>query len=206
MYNRQIHPQSWPKPSIVSSHSNADEWAECLHRVARSQDNAAFARLFEHFSPRLNSYFLRLGCDSGTAEEMVQEAFLIVWRRAGSFDGSKAKASTWLYTLARNRFIDLKCRKIGPTELLSADDLFPLIPDDADPTDEAVDLLRRGGQLRLSLKEIPEAQAEVIHKSYFEDKTHQEIADELGLPVGTVKSRLRLALQRLSSMFVEGQQ
>lgn len=204
MYNSRTRHLTTCRPTVVSSNNNGDEWAQCLNDIGASQSNAAFERVYRHFGPRLNSYFLRLGCDARTAEEMVQEAMLLIWRRAETFDRSKAKASTWIFTLARNRFIDLKCRKAGPTELLPADDLYPVLADEADPTDEQVDLLRRGGQLRLRMQELPEAQAEAIEKSYFEDKTHQEIADELGIPVGTVKSRLRLALQRLNGIFVQG--
>jgi RNA polymerase sigma-70 factor (ECF subfamily) len=184
--------------------SRAEDFADCLCRIARERSTEAFATLYQYFAPRIKAYFIRLGADAGSAEELTQDTMLLVWRRAETYQANKAAASTWMFTIARNRYIDAKCRRIGPTELLPVDDLWPVLEDDSMPTDEQADLLLRGRELRLAMSTLPAAQSEVIEKAYFEDKSHQEIADELGVPVGTVKSRIRLALQRMHASFLQG--
>ena len=195
------------KPRMVVNNADkgvANGFASCLERVATQRCTDSFATLFQYFGPRIKAYFIRLGADAASAEELTQDTMLLVWRRAETYQASKAAASTWLFTIARNRYIDAKCRRVGPTELLPVDDLWPVLEDEAMPTDEQADLILRGAELRLSMTQLPPAQAEVIEKAYFEDKSHQEIADELGVPVGTVKSRIRLALQRLHASFTAG--
>jgi RNA polymerase sigma-70 factor, ECF subfamily len=214
--NNRESPQGYNEPSIPTARfaprmvvnnvdkGTADTFAACLERVARTRCTESFATLFQYFGPRIKAYFVRLGADFASAEELTQDTMLLVWRRAETYQSSKAGVSTWMFTIARNRYIDAKCRRLGPTELLPVDDLWPVLEDDSMPTDEQADLILRGGELRLSMAQLPAAQAEVIEKAYFEDKSHQEIATELGVPVGTVKSRIRLALQRLHSSFTEG--
>lgn len=206
-YNGASSPAARFAPRMVVNNvdkGKADTFAACLERVARERCTESFATLFQYFGPRIKAYFVRLGADSASAEELTQDTMLLVWRRAETYQSSKAGVSTWMFTIARNRYIDAKCRRIGPTELLPVDDLWPVLEDDAMPTDEQADLILRGGELRLSMAQLPPAQAEVIEKAYFEDKSHQEIATELGVPVGTVKSRIRLALQRLHASFAQG--
>jgi RNA polymerase sigma factor (sigma-70 family) len=163
-----------------------------LGRVAAHQDRAAFAALFAHFAPRVKAYLLRLGATSGVAEELAQEALLSVWRKAHLFDPAKASAATWLFTIARNLRIDAIRRERRPE--LDPEDFMP--EPDAD-ADAGLMLAQDEGRLRLALKELPADQIQVVELSFFADKPHSQIAAELGIPLGTVKSRLRLAMGRL---------
>ena len=163
-----------------------------LGRVAATQDRAAFAALFAHFAPRVKAYLLRLGAPSGVAEELAQEALLSVWRKAHLFDPAKASAATWLFTIARNLRIDAIRRERRPE--LDPEDFMPQPDADAD---EGLMLAENEGRLRLALKELPADQIQVVELSFFADKPHSQIAAELDIPLGTVKSRLRLAMARL---------
>ncbi len=163
-----------------------------LGRVAATQDRAAFAALFAHFAPRVKAYLLRLGASSGVAEELAQEALLSVWRKAHLFDPAKASAATWLFTIARNLRIDAIRRERRPE--LDPEDFMP--EPDAD-ADAGLMLAENEGRLRPALKELPADQIQVVELSFFADKPHSQIAAELGIPLGTVKSRLRLAMGRL---------
>jgi len=163
-----------------------------LGQIAADQDRAAFATLFAHFAPRVKAYLLRLGAPSGVAEELAQEALLSVWRKAHLFDPAKASAATWLFTIARNLRIDAIRRERRPE--LDPEDFMP--EPDAD-ADEGLMLAENEGRLRLALKELPADQIQVVELSFFADKPHSQIAVELGIPLGTVKSRLRLAMGRL---------
>jgi len=161
--------------------------------IARDQDRNAFIALFEHFAPRVKSYLLRLG-GADLAEEMAQEAMLMVWRKAGQFDPHKASASTWIFTIARNLYIDRKRKERRP----EIDPSDPMLVAEADPAADIALSMRQSEQLvRAALATLPPEQARVIELSFFADKPHAAIAAELDLPLGTVKSRLRLALARL---------
>lgn len=161
--------------------------------IARDRDRAAFIGLYEHYAPRLKSYLLRLG-GADAAEEMAQEAMLIVWRKAALFDPEKASAGTWIFTIARNLFIDRKRKERRP-EIDFSD---PMLVVENDPAADSALSARQTEQLvRAALSTLTPDQAQVIAMSFFEDKPHSAIAAELKLPLGTVKSRLRLAFARL---------
>jgi RNA polymerase sigma-70 factor (ECF subfamily) len=164
--------------------------------VAR-RDRAAFATLFDHFAPRVKSYMLKLGATPAAAEELAQEALLTVWRKADSFDPSRAGAAAWIFTIARNLRIDAVRR----------DRIFRVL--DAEPPEEAsaepgpeamLAETQRSDLIRQAMATLPREQVEVLRLSFFEDKAHGEIADSLQLPLGTVKSRLRLAMSRLKAI------
>ena len=163
-----------------------------LGRVAAHQDKAAFAALFGHFAPRVKAYLFRLGAPAAVAEELAQEALLSAWRKAHLFDPAKASAATWLFTIARNLRIDALRREKHP-ELEPED----FMPEPEAGADAGLMLAEKEGRLRLALKELPADQIQVVELSFFADKPHSQIAQELGIPLGTVKSRLRLAMGRL---------
>ncbi len=174
---------------------------DLIERVARSGDREAFARLFRRFAPRVKSYLRRLGCDPGQAEELAQETMVMVWRRAASFDRGRAGASTWLFTIARNKRIDALRRERRPE--LDPDD--PALVPDPVPSAETPLLARdRGRRLATALAGLPPEQAELIRLAYFDDQSQSEIAAGRQLPLGTVKSRLRLALARLRRALDDG--
>lgn len=178
----------------------AEDLAALLARVAENRDRAAFALLFEHFAPRLKAYLIRQGADTGAAEELMQEAMIMVWRRAGTFDSRQAGVSTWVFRIARNKRIDALRRDKRP-ELDPEDPA--LVPEAPEEADKAVERGQTEARLRAALKILPAEQAEVVRLAYFEDLAHGAVAEKTGLPLGTVKSRLRLAMARLKDAMQE---
>lgn len=187
-------PKTWMQ-DIGSPAAGSDQTLEdLLVSVGRQRDRDAFAALFGHFAPRLKAYLRRQGCDAGGAEELVQEVMLLVWRRAETYDPAQASASTWVFTIARNKRIDVLRREQRPE--IDPDDPT-LVPEPPDAADDRVEARETTGRLRAALKTLPPEQAELLRLAYFEDKPHSMISVEQGLPLGTVKSRLRLAMERL---------
>jgi RNA polymerase sigma-70 factor (ECF subfamily) len=177
--------------------TGGDHWAALVETVARDRDRAAFADLFAHFAPRLNGYLLGQGVPPGVAEELVQETMLTVWRRAETYDRRQSGVSTWLFTIVRNKRIDRLRREKRP-ELDPNDPL--LVPDPPAPPDSALDVAEREARLRQAIAELPVEQADLIRIAFYEDRSHRDIAADTGLPLGTVKSRIRLALARLRQL------
>ena len=169
-------------------------WDVMLVRVGRDRDKAAFAALFEYFAPRIKSFLLRLGTDMSLCEEIAQEAMIMVWRRAETYNPSQSGASTWIFTIARNKRIDRLRRENRPMPDL-ADPAFA--PDPVETGEKTIFRQQEEEKIRHALKNLPEEQAKMIFSAYYEEKSHREIADESGVPLGTVKSRIRLALNRL---------
>ena len=184
------------KPLIDADGKRIDEWSECLTLIAQKQDRAAFTRLFRHFAPLMKAFALSGSTLSANhADELVQEVMLKVWQKAGGFNAEKAAASTWIYTIARNCRTDLYRRLQKFDTPLSAEDVS-----DSQESEEAFVVLhqkRSRERIRGLIKELPNDQAQILAKVYMEGKTHSEVSGELDLPLGTVKSRVRLALQKL---------
>ncbi len=173
---------------------------DLMSAIAETRDREAFARLFDHFAPRVKAYMRRLGTEPAAAEDLVQDVMLTVWRRAGQFDASKAGVATWIFTIARNRRIDIIRHERRPAPDLNDP---ALVPDREPEADAVVEKMQHGLRLRLAVAELPEEQARLLELAYFEDKSHSVIADELDLPLGTVKSRIRLAMKKLRSQLAE---
>jgi RNA polymerase sigma-70 factor (ECF subfamily) len=176
--------------------------ADLLEAVARDRDRGAFKELFAYYGPRVKAYLRRLGADDTLADELAQEVMLTVWRRAHLFDRRQAAVSTWIYTIARNKRIDAIRREKWPA--VDADDPA-LVPEADQPADAAVAAEQRSDRLHEAVKALPEQQAMLLRKAFFEDKSHSAIAEETRLPLGTVKSRLRLAMTRLRTMLEDVQ-
>lgn len=179
----------------------ADEAAGLIEAIALRQDRAAFAALFRHFAPRLKTFLMRGGSDADTAQEVAQEAMVLVWRKAASFDRTRASAATWIYTIARNKRIDL-LRRSAPLQI-ETDDWLTIFSSDAISADKSVSADQTYMRMKELMHRLPVDQLVVIQKAFFEDKTHTAIAEELSLPLGTVKSRIRLALARLREALEE---
>jgi RNA polymerase sigma-70 factor (ECF subfamily) len=167
-------------------------WISQLQAVRDRQDRAAFAELFNYFAPRVKSFLIKSGSTPELAEECAQEVMATLWNKAHMFDGSKASVSTWIFTIARNRRIDMirKLRRPEPEDL-------PWGPEDAPSAADTIALQQETEILGRALAELPSKQRQLIERAYFGDLTHSEIASETGLPLGTIKSRIRLALDRL---------
>ncbi len=174
----------------------AQEMTALLVAMAASRDRQIFGQLFAYYAPRAKAYLMRLGADAGAAEELAQEAMLVVWQKATMFDPGKASAGTWIFTIVRNLRID-SLRRWRP-EFDPEDPAF--VPDPPPAPDRAREELETQSRVRAALATLPGEQATVVRLAFFEDKPHSEIAAELALPLGTVKSRLRLAMQKLASV------
>jgi RNA polymerase sigma-70 factor (ECF subfamily) len=174
------------------------EFSAWMRAVAESADRPAFAALFRHFAPRIKSFLVRGGASEALAEELAQETMVVMWRRAASFDPARAQVSTWLYTIARNLRIDSHRRTAGgPGD--TPDDWDPeQQPADAHLTpDELLQATQSERRVRQALAELPPEQAQVLRLSFFDEQSHGRIAQDLGIPLGTVKSRIRLAVTQL---------
>lgn len=180
-----------------------DEWRARIGAIAARSDRAAFTELFAFFAPRLKSYLIRTGSGEQQAEELAQETMLAVWRKAALFDPKSASASTWIFTIARNQRVDaLRRERRGGA--IRVDDAEAEFERDENPlADERVLIEEAESRVRLALKNLPPEQLRVIEMSFFEDRPHSEIAGTLAIPLGTVKSRVRLAMQRLRGLLDE---
>lgn len=176
--------------------SNPAEFAAWVADVAERRDRVAFTRLFDHFAPRLNAYLMRLGTEPALAEEIVQDVMSTLWRKAALFDPSKSSLSTWLYRIARNRRIDLARRDRGT---LDADEPM-LQPASTPDLDKLLDIQQREEAVRSALVSLPAEQLDLVRLAFFDGLSHSQIAEATGLPLGTVKSRIRLAFTRLRRM------
>jgi len=186
--------------SSNDNQNNLSEWDRLLLRVGSDRDRSAFKKLYEHFAPRLKSFLLRIGSDMSAAEEICQESMIMVWRRAETFNPENAGASTWIFTIARNKRIDKLRKDNRPLPDLNDPSFFQI------PVDKSDDILQRVEEekkIKNALKNLPPEQAKLILSAYYEEKSHRKIADETNLPLGTVKSRIRLAINRLRTQLEE---
>ena len=167
--------------------------------VAVNQDRQAFAELFRLCSGKVFGLGMKIFQNEQQAKELVQDALLAVWQKAPLFDVDKGSANTWIFTVARNRGFDMLRRQKTEPQCVSADDIWPLgDPSEANESEESsvADFLELR-QLRGHIESLPDTQQQIVRMIYLEDKTHQEVAEELLIPLGTVKSRLRLAIGKL---------
>ena len=167
-------------------------WAALVTRVRDHRDDEAFAQLFAHFAPRVKSFLLRGGTSDTLAEECAQDVMATVWQKAALFDPTRASVATWIFTIARNRKIDALRRQRRP----EPEDLDWGPQEEPDQADVFA-LQQETDRLGKALARLPGKQRELIERAYFGDLSHSEIAAETGLPLGTIKSRIRLALERL---------
>jgi len=176
----------------------SEELNELVRAVATNGDRQAFAVLFKHFAPRVVTYLMRGGTPAASAEELAQEAMVVLWRKAASFDPARAGVSTWVFTIARNLRID-RHRRGGDAAYAGdrAEADLDAHPDPAPSADEQLDARQRERRIHAALRRLSPEQARVLHLSYFAEAPHAEIARELCLPLGTVKSRIRLAMINL---------
>ena len=180
------------KKNVSSDSNDKNLWAEQIRKVETLKDTSAFEELFNHFAPRVKAFLMKSGADPQMAEECSQEVMATVWRKAHLFDPSRASASTWIFTIARNKKIDAIRKQNRP----EPEQLYP--DQDYEPDQESVvELQQETERLTLALGELPEKQRVLVEKAYLGELSHSEIAEITGLPLGTIKSRIRLALEKL---------
>lgn len=171
--------------------------ARLIEAVAAERDREAFAALFDYFAPRIKAFLMRSNTPPAAAEELTQDAMLTVWRKAAQFDRTRAGATAWVFTIARNLRIDVARREQRGKVLDLESSEFMEPPQQPD---EEFDAGEREQRVRVALGHLSEDQIKVVRLSFFEGKAHGEIARQLGLPLGTVKSRIRLAMNRLRDL------
>ena len=184
------------KDTVTSERSEDEagltEQTRWMLAVRDSRDRAAFGRLFDHFAPRLKAMLMRGGMAAAAAEDVVQDVMLTAWRKADQFDPGRAEVSAWLYRIARNRQVDIVRREARPVPEEIA------VPEThEDDAGQALALEQESERLRTALAALAPDQRAMVERAYFGDLTHTEIRAETGLPLGTIKSRIRLGLQRL---------
>ncbi len=194
---RRLPPPGAVRPVFtpLSATRDAHDWTTEMVAVARQRDRASFMRLYDHFMPRLCLYLRGLGSPDAIAEELSQEALLRLWQRAPMYDPQQGAVSTWLFRIGRNLHIDRVRREPGWVQVL--EEALPATDEElARPFSSAEDYAEHA-HLQRRIEELPAVQARLMRMSYFEAKSHQDIADELQMPLGTVKSHLRRAFLRL---------
>ena len=174
--------------------ARGDKFVDLLTRIAVSKDRLAFAAVFDHFAPRVKSFMMRKGSNAEQAEDLVQETMIAVWSKAAMFSTDKGSVSTWIFTIARNLRID-KLRRERAQLYTDLEDFDA--PDMSTGAEESLGRSQEDNQVSLALAQIPAEQRDLLILSFVEDVPQSEIAIKLGIPLGTVKSRMRLGYQRL---------
>ena len=183
--------------SVLKPAAKDKELTFLIGRIASFKDKTAFSELFKLVGPRIKGYLMKLGSSDVAAEDLLQEVMLTVWRKSETFDRSKAAVSTWLFTIARNKRIDMLRKEIRP----QLDPLDPMLsPNQEAAADDIYGSNQEAIKISKAIEQLPTDQAVLIKMTYYEDKSHSIIADELKMPLGTVKSRIRLASTRLRKL------
>jgi len=190
-------------PSDNEASSDRVQWGSLVSAIAKRQDRAAFSALFEFFAPRIKAFMLRSGTSEAGAEELAQETMLAVWRKAALFDPASAGAAAWIFTIARNLRIDARRRERRGGMIETSDVEIEFQIDDSPQPDALLATTQSEERVRSALTKLSDDQMRVVELSFFEEKAHAEIAQALNIPLGTVKSRLRLAMGRLRNLLSE---
>ncbi|MBT3142123.1 RNA polymerase subunit sigma [Phaeobacter gallaeciensis] len=180
------------RTSVSQSKTDYSQQTRWMIAIRDNRDRNAFAALFDHFAPRLKGFIIRSGASAHQAEEIVQDVMLTIWRKAAMFDPHRAQVSAWIYQIARNRQIDIARKENRPMpEELKED------PGSEPDASQILGIEQEAGHLKQALTTLKPEQREMIEKAYLGELTHQEISAQTGLPLGTIKSRIRLGLERL---------
>ena len=195
-----VHIVTDRKLSSGQPNSDSAKHVRLLMAVAQNRDRQAFTELFEYYGPRLKSFMMRKGADAELAEDLAQEAMIAVWNKAGLYQAGKGSVSTWVYTIARNLRID-RLRRERSNIYYDIDDFDE--PSSDPLSDELVSNNQEAKHVAEALNTLPEEQRHIMVMAFMEDKTQAEISGLLDLPLGTVKSRMRLAYRKMSEALKE---
>ncbi|MBD2858119.1 sigma-70 family RNA polymerase sigma factor [Spongiibacter sp. KMU-158] len=173
---------------------SGEYWSQCVLNIAQHRDKQSFMAIYDYFSPRVNAYLLGQGVEPQLAEDLTQEALLTLWNKARLYNPEKAAVSTWLFRVARNLWIDRlrKSRRVA----YESDELLEFVADEGEPLE-----VSDADRLKAVIDSLPRNQAQAVYMSYYEGKSHSEIAEETGMPLGSVKSCLRLAIKAFRQSF-----
>ena len=197
--------RSWLSPMSTENGATAAraQWGRLIRSIAKHKDRSAFAALFQHFAPRIKTFMQRSGSSEARAEELAQETMLAVWRKALLFDPASASAATWVFTIARNLRIDAYRRERRGGVVETTDIAIEFQVDESPQPDARLASSQTEARVQTALAALSDEQKRVVELSFFEEKAHAEIATILDIPLGTVKSRLRLAMGRLRNLLGE---
>jgi RNA polymerase sigma factor (sigma-70 family) len=184
------------KPSNMSDKIDHPQLCQWLNAVATTRDKAAFTHLFQFFGPKIQRIARGKFPNEAQANEVVQETMSNVWRKAHLFDKEKGAATTWVYTVMRNVTFDMLRKIKGNKEDNLSDDIWP-IAESMTSVDESFDDHLQNKQLLSVIEELSQAQQQVVKGYYFMEMSQEQLSVHLNLPLGTIKSRLRLALAKL---------
>jgi RNA polymerase sigma-70 factor (ECF subfamily) len=187
-----------PMARTTDAPQSETNWSRKILSVRDTRDEGAFAELFAHFAPRIKGFLIKSGASAQMAEECAQDAMVTLWNKSHLFDPSRASAATWIFTIARNKKIDAFRRAARP----EPEDL-PWGPEPEPEAADALALQQETQKLAKAIEELPQKQRDIVRRAYFGDLSHAELAEETGLPLGTIKSRIRLALTRLRQTLSE---
>ena len=179
---------------------SATELAKCLMAVGQSHDRTAFITLFQHYAPRLTTYFRGLGISPSMADDLVQETMLRLWNKAHYFDPARGPPSAWVFTIARNL---LRTTKLRERRFTSIEGDLLTMEDPALGPDRLLAASETASRLDQVLRNLSKEDADLLKASFLEQKSHTNIARERNRPLGTVKSRLRRTLARLRKALSE---
>ena len=192
-------PRRFDRASVQRLAEGRTDELEWMAAIATRGDCAAFAQLFRRYAPKVKAHLMARGAATGAADELTQEVMLIVWRKAGLFDASRGSVAAWLYTISRNALFNTtrgeRVRKEGSA-------MQTAFPEAAPPptSEQALLAAEQGRALSASLAQLPPEQREILEGAYWRGQTLQECAEERQLPLGTVKTRVRLALEKLRGL------
>jgi len=186
---------AWKRGARAPAGAARGAMSDLIARIAKDRSDDAFRRLFEECGPRIKAYMMRGGADAATAEELVQETLLTVWTKAGLYSAEKGSPIAWIFTIARNLRID-RLRRQTPWQELTDEQQATFVAEDTAPDEEA-SLAQRRARVQATLGTLPPDQLEVVTLAFIDGHSHSEIAERLSLPLGTVKSRIRLAYQKV---------
>ena len=187
--------------SIKPDMKEPKQWSAEMASVARLRERNSFMRIYDHFMPRVCMYLKGMGSPEAVAEELAQEALFRLWQQAERYDPARGAVSTWLFRIARNLHIDRNRRE--PGWVTAEDDIDRLLDDDVATASRPTETYAESVELHHCIEQLPALQGRLIRMSYFESKSHGEIASELSMPLGTVKSTLRRAFSRLQAAMGE---
>ena len=194
--------KAWLPVGVSKEPKSKVEWADLIGRVASDADREAFRSLFEHFAPRIKGFMLKAGCSADEAEEIAQNTLIAVWRKADQFNPASTGATAWIFTIARNLRID-SLRRLARAGRFGEDAELANAPDEADSADVVISRVEDTARVKAAIERLSDEQSRVIRLSFIEERPHPEIASSLGIPLGTVKSRIRLAMNRLRDLLDE---
>ena len=192
----------WPSVGVSKGPKAKVEWADLIARVASHADREAFRSLFEHFAPRIKGFMQKAGCSADEAEEIAQNTLIAVWRKASQFDPASTGAAAWIFTIARNLRVD-SLRRAARAGRIGEDAELANTADAAESADVVISRVEDTVRVTAAIDRLSEEQSRVIRLSFIEERPHPEIASLLGIPLGTVKSRIRLAMNRLRDLLDE---